>query len=608
MAKTRTTGIRRLEPRQVLLAAGIAALLGLLYLPTLKYRFVWDDLELIVQNQDLQSPTPLVFFGQSYTHWPATHIWNGVVAANLYYRPLVISSFWLDRSLWGLRPAGFHLTNVLLNCAVCALVALVLADLLASFWPVLLGGLAFAFHTAHVEPVAFVSGRTDLMMTLFVLLAFLALLRFRRRPTGTWFGLTIAPFAAALLCKETPLLFPALALFTVLPELRQPARRRRFVLLLGAMAALLAVYLAVRMAVLTGRGPDWGGVGPGMRFMLAVNSFGRYALSSVVPFDRTVSYLDPVALATFGWPTLAAVAALAALTWAAVRYRSTAVGIGAVWFALSILPACDLLPPGQSYVSQRMLYLPTFGTVLAVAALGASLRRTRRVMAAFATLYAGVMGFAALRSMPVWRTPLSLVTAAVAQFPNDAKSRFELGRDLIDAGDWQGAARELRQSVRLAPGDTAAWVTLGDLLYQHSDFAGAAEAYRGALRLSPGTAILHNGLGGALLQTKDLPGAESEFRLALALEPDLEMARGNLGAVMVLAGKQDSAVVELRRALEIMPYDINARFNLGLALEALGRTEEARTEYQQVLVQNPGFQRAAERLRSLPPPGSAGTR
>lgn len=601
MAKTRTAKIGRLKPRQALLAAGVVALLGLLYLPTLKYDFVSDDRELIVQNQDLQVPAPFGFFGQSYTHWPATH---GAVSPNAYYRPLVISSFWLDRSLWGMRPSGFHLTNVLLNCAVGALVALVLAELLASFWPALLGGLAFAFHTAHVESVAFVSGRTDLMMTLFVLLAFLALLRFRRRPTGTWLGLTIAPFAVALLCKETALLFPALAWFSVLPELRQPARRRRFALLLGAMVVVLAVYLAVRAAVLMGRGPGWGEIGPGMRFMLAVNSFGRYALMSLAPFDRHVSYLDPRALATFGWPTIAAVAALAALTWATVRYRSTPVGIGALWFALSILPACDLLPPGQSYVSQRMLYLPTFGTVLAAVALGASLRHTRRALAAFAALYAGVMGFAALRSMPVWRNQLALVTTTVAQFPNDAKSRFELGRDLMDAGDWQGAERELRQCVKLAPADTAAWVTLGDLLYQQNDFTGAAEAYRGALHVSPGTAVLHNGLGVALLQTKDLRGAESEFRQALALQPDMEMARGNLGAVLVLTGRQDSAVVELRHALESSPDDVNARFNLGIALEALGRTEEARTAFQQVLEQNPSFQRAAERLRSLPPPGS----
>jgi protein O-mannosyl-transferase len=601
MAKTRSAKTGRLNPRQALLAVGAVALLGLLYLPTLRYDFVWDDRELIVQNQDLQASTPFRFFGQSYTHWPATH---GAVSPNAYYRPLVMSSFWLDRSLWNMRPSGFHLTNVLLNCTCCALVALVLAELLASFWPALLGGLAFALHTAHVESVAFVSGRTDLMMMLFVLLAFLALLRFRRRPTGAWFGLTIVPFAVALLCKETALLFPALAWYAVLPELQQPARRRRFALLLGAMVAVLAVYLAIRTAVLTGRGPGWGEIGPGMRFMLAVNSFGHYALMSLAPFDRHISYPDPRALASFGWPTIAAVAALAGLTWATVRYRGTPVGIGAVWFALSILPACDLLPPGQSYVSQRMLYLPTFGTVLAAAALGASLRHSRRALAAFAALYAGVMGFAALRSMPVWRSPVALMTTIVSQFPNDAKARFEFGRNLMDAGDWHGAARELRECVKLAPADTAAWVTLGDLLYQQNDFAGAAEAYRGALRVSPGTAVLHNGLGDALLQTKDLRGAESEFRQALALQPDMEMARGNLGAVLVLLDRHDSAVVELRQALQSSPDDFRARYNLGIALAALGRTEEARTAFQQVLEQNPGFGRAAERLRSLPPPDS----
>ncbi len=601
MTKTRTDRAARLEPKRVLLAAGIVALLGLLYLPTLKYGFVWDDVDLIVKNQDLQASTPIAFFGQSYTHWPATH---GAVLPNAYYRPLVISSFWLDRNLWGLSPSGFHLTNVLLNCVDCALVVLVLAGMLASFWPALLAGVAFALHTAHVESVAFVSDRTDLMMTLFLLLTFLALRRFRRRPTGAGFALTLVPFALALLCKETALVFPALALFTVLPELRQPARRRPFVLLLGAMVAVVAVYLVVRAAVLTGPAPGWGDVGPGMRFMLAVNAFGRYALMSLVPFDRHVSYLDPLALAAFGWPTIVAVAALAGLTWAAVRYRNRPVGVGALWFALCILPACDLLPPGQSYVSQRMLYLPTVGTVLAAAALGASLRPARKALAVFTVLYAGVMGFVALGSMPVWSNQLRLVTTVVSEFPNNVSSRFELAHVLEDNRDLPGATRELRRCIQLAPADTAAWVMLGDMLYQQSDFTGAAEAYRGALRLSPGVAILHNGLADALFQTRDLRGAENEYRQALALQPDLGMARGNLGAVLVLTGRDDSAVVELRQALASSPGDVNARFNLGLALEALGRTEEARTAFQEVLKLDPNNRKAAGRLRSLPPPRS----
>ncbi len=600
MAQQKSVRTARLTPRQVLLAAGIVALAGLLYLPTLRYDFVWDDRGLIAENRDLLAPAPFEFFGQSFTHWWA----NQGRIPHQYYRPLVVSSFWLDQRLWGLRPLGFHLTNVLLNCGVGVLVVLVLAELLAAFWPVLLGGLAFALHPTHVESVAFVSDRTDLMMALFVLSAFLALLRYRRRPAAGMFILTMLSFAAALFCKETAALFPVLAFFVLLPELRQPDRRGRALVLVGAMAGVVVAYLVARAAALTGTPPSWGEVGPGMRFMLAVNAFGRYAFVSVVPFDRRIRFTDPQAVAAFGWPTVAAVVALAGLAWMVVRFRRQPAGAGSLWFFLFILPACNLVPPGPSYFSQRMLYLPTAGVVLTSAALAMQLRRGRKALAVVAALYIGLMGLSAVRSMPVWKNELSLDTTIMAQSPEDRQARFDLVRVLQERADWQGAAREVRRGLALAPGDTSAWILLGDVLAQEGDFGGAAAAYRRALGLDPNAAMVHNNLGAVLNQVGDPRDAEEEYRQALRLQPDLAMARNNLGQLLALRGKQDSALAEFRQALQTQPDNARARFNLGVALQALGRTEEARAAFEQVLRQDPSFPGAADRLRSIPRTGS----
>ena len=600
MAQTKSAKTGRLTPRQALLAAGIVALAGLLYLPTLRYDFVWDDRGLITENQDLLAPAPFGFFGQSFTHWWA----NQGRIPHQYYRPLVISSLWLDRRLSGLRPFGFHLTSVLLNCGVGVIVALVLAEMLASFWPALLGGLAFALHPTHVESVAFVSDRTDLMMTLFILLAFIALLRYRRRPAGGMLVLTVLSFAAALLCKETAALFPVLAIFVLLPELRQPARRGRALVLVGALAAAVVAYLVARAAVLTGPAPAWGEVGPGLRFMLAVNAFGRYAFMSMIPFDRRIRFPDPQALAAFGWPTVATVVVLTGLAWMVVRFRREPAGAGSLWFFLFILPACNLIPPGPSYFSQRMLYLPTVGAVLTFAALAMMLRRGRQAWAVLAVLYVGVMGLGAVRSMPVWRNELSLDTTVLAQSPDDRQVRFDLVRVLQEGADWQGAAREARRGLAFVPGDTSAWILLGDVLTQAGDFGGAAAAYRQALGLDPNAALVHNNLGAVLKQAGDLRGAEGEYRQAVALQPDLAMARNNLGQLLALRGRQDSALVEFRRALESQPDNTRARFNLGVALQALGRTEEAMVAFQQVLQQDPSFPGAVERLRAMPRTGS----
>ncbi len=595
MTQPRAAKTGGLSTRQVLLAAGVVALAGLLYLPTLSFDFVLDDKPLIVENSGLLARTPFAFFGQGYARW------EGMQGEDFhaYYRPLVTSSFWLDKTLWGVRPFGFHLTNVLLNCAVGALVVLVLAEALVSFWPVLLGGLAFALHSTHVESVANVAGRTDLMMALFLVLALLALLRFRKRPSTTWLVLTVGSFAVALLCKEAAVLFPVLAFFVLLPELRQPAGRGRVLLLVGAMAATVVAYMVARTTVLTGSALGWGETGPGQRFMLAVNSFGRYAFMSLFPFDRRIFLPDAAALAAFGWPTVAAAAALAAATWAAIRHRRSPVGVGGLLFVLTILPACNLFPPGRSFLSQRLLYLPTVGVVLALAALAMALRRGRQALAVCVALYVGVMGFVAIRSMPVWRSQLSLDTAIVAQCPTDVKARYELGRDLLAAGDRQAAVREFRQALAPVLGDTVALFTLGDVLAHEGDLVGAAAAYREALEIAPRSAQLHSNLGAVLHQVGDLRGAEVEYRQAIELEPDLATAHNNLGQLLALRGRQDSALVEFRLALRSQPGNAGARFNLGVALQASGRIEEARAAFQQVLEQDPGYPGVAERLRAL---------
>ncbi|MBM3315010.1 hypothetical protein FJY71_04105, partial [candidate division WOR-3 bacterium] len=160
----------------VLLAVGLA---GTVYLPTLRYDFVWDDIALVVENPDLKLASPLPLFGRSFMQ----HQSRQELRPDKYYRPLVVASLWFDARVWGPRPFGFHLTNLVLNTAAALLAVLLLLRLFPGrFWPPLLAGLGFALHPAHVESVTFVSGRTDILAAVFVLSALLLLLSWRDRP------------------------------------------------------------------------------------------------------------------------------------------------------------------------------------------------------------------------------------------------------------------------------------------------------------------------------------------------------------------------------------------------------------------------------------------
>jgi hypothetical protein len=376
--------------------------------------------------------------------------------------------------------------NVLWNAAAGMLVTLLLVELLGGFWPALLGGLAFALHPMHVESVAFVSDRTDLMMTAFLLLAFLALLRYRARPSPRWIAAAALCFGLSLLCKEAAILFPVLA-FLVLcgflqgdtpprtagshPSLdsrrivvfgvRKPKpgeqdtphpnpqekrmkakgegmngerkkRSRSFLpqgrarradwLLLALLVAVAALYLVVRSLVLGGASAGWGDVTIVQRALLVVNAFGRYVFLSLVPFWHRLTYPDLARFSSIGWPTIVGAIALVGLVWLAWRFRSSPRGLGAAWFVLFILPASDFFPPGPSYLSERLLYLPTVGMVLMAVAFLVRIRRAslRRPVAVAVIMFAVAMGINTLARLPVWRDEVALHTTMVKENPDAA--------------------------------------------------------------------------------------------------------------------------------------------------------------------------------------------
>jgi Tfp pilus assembly protein PilF len=623
------------------------ALAGFIYLPTLKYKLVWDDVALIVENQDLDTGTPLQFLGESFTHWWAKQ----GLAPDAYYRPLVILGFWAERRIWGQNPSGYHLTNVLLNVGVAVLVGLVLSELFGSLWPALLAGLVFALHPTHVESVAFVSGRTDLMMMLFGLLAFLALLSYRRRPTTLSLALAVGSFALALLCKEAILLLPLIA-FMVLYPIGQPrARQRRNWLALGLLAAVALLYLAARALVLRGVSIGWQGATAVQRILLVLNALGRYAFLTLVPFFHRLSYPDLIPFTAFGWPSIVGAVALIGSAGLAIRYRRSSVGLGSAWFLLFILPACNFFPPGPSYLSERLLYLPSFGAALAVAGAAVLLKGTLpvfapktggvpilrkslgRLVAVVTGLYIAALGAGVILRLPVWRNELSLHKTMARENPGNATAHANLGRVLKDAGDLRGSIQAYSRAVELEPnspdshywladvlkssGDTTgaeyelrqaiglglkradAHTMLGDLMVNRREMTGALREYAEARKLAPNDAMIHNNLGVVLEQLGDIASAEKELRQALDLNPRLGLAHNNLGELLMNRDELDSAMTHFQQVIADQPDYGLAHYNAGLVFQRTGRPPEAEREFRRALELMPDFTPARDALEQL---------
>ena len=562
------------------IAVALVGVAGLVYLPTLSYDFAWDDQMLITENRNLATSNPLHLFGETF--WPSP-------SGEGYYRPLVTLSFWFERHVWGLNPTPFHLTNVLLNCLASALAALVLARLFrrqGDSWLVLMGGLAFALHPAHVESVAFVCGRTDLMMAVFLLAALLLVFRYREKPQpGAGVGI-VAAFVAALLCKEASVVFPALVLLCLLPSLR----RRSTWCLVGSMLVAAIGYVVLRSLVIAGARAAWTDETTAQRILVVLNAIGRYAFLSVVPFSHRLLSAGTESFARPGWPTLVGLVSLAGIGFLATRFRDQPLRFGGVWFALLVLPGSNILPIGVTLLAERLLYLPVLGTIVVASAGLLCLPRVKPVsiaMVVAVSVYAVLLGWNTLQRMPVWKNNGRLYAQMVKEAPDSPQAHYNLATVLDQVGNDSGAIEEYGKAISLGRDFPQAYNNLGTVRLRGGDIQGAiAEFYR-ALAIDSTYASAYYNLAGALSRAGDTPGAIRACRRALHFDPELVPALRNLARTLLETGDIAGAVEEYRKAAALEPGDADLHYSLAGALQEAGDLPGAVAELRRAIALQP---------------------
>lgn len=450
-----------------------------------------DDRDLIVDDQPfLQSASSLWrVFERSYMHV--------LDARHAYYRPVVSLSYALDARWSGVHPQGFHATNVALHAAASWLVALLLERVVGDERLALLGALVFAVHPALAPAVAWIPGRNDLLLAVFALTAWLALLR----GAST---VHLLAFAAALLSKETAAALPLVwALHLGLEPAARPRGLARFALP-GAWAALVTARVLAH--------PALGAVSPG-GFARLVRGLGELALPV---------HLSPLAVDADvpTWPGFLGFAGiLVATRWlGAVRRRVIALGLGA--FALTYLPGA--LVPGVLEVGSR-LYLPAVGFVLVLAELlrGAALEPRALLTTRAATVCLGLLTLAFESS---FRNARAFASDAVDGSPRSALAHFCLGSAAQRQGDDAVATREYRTALTLGPVEGA-----------------------------------HNNLAVLAMRDARWMDAERELREELALHPRYGRALVNLAIVLRREDRPDDACRAAQASLEIAPDDLRGR-------------------------------------------------
>jgi tetratricopeptide (TPR) repeat protein len=504
---------RRLTPA-LAAALALAALVIAVYLPAAGFPFLsYDDPRTLTEN-------PVVQRGLSIAgvRWAATTLHTG------NWMPLTWLSHLAVVQAFGTAPGAHHLVNVALHLANTLLLFALLRGLTGATGKSAFVAAVFAAHPLHVESVAWVTERKDVLMTFFGLLALHAWVRAARRASPGWHAAATALFACGLLAKAMLVVLPALmVLLDAWPLGRWRTRGGAARSLLEKAPAFLLAAGAGSVAFLAQRA--WGNLAPDVALSFpqklahAAVSLLWYVRASVWPSGLAVFYPYPPGAAPAGRVALA-LALLAAVCAAAflLRRRAPAVGAGWLWFAGAVFPVLGLVQVGEQAVADRYMYLPLAGLAIA-AAWGASAAAgrfpgARPLLAPAAIAAVGALAVAGMVQVRLWKSDEALFTHALAVTGGNYVAHNVLGAALLRQGRADDAAAHFREVVRLLPARVVGWNNLGQALFRAGRVEESVAVLREAVARFPGEPMLRRNLGDSLMTLGRREEAMEQYRLS----------------------------------------------------------------------------------------------
>lgn len=516
--------------------------------------------------------------------------------------PLTWISLQLDHTLYGLEPAGYLLTNVVLHSASAALLFLVLARMTGSLWLSGFVAAVFALHPLHVESVAWASERKDALSGVFWMLTLLAYAEYAKHPSSSRrYSLVLACLVLGLLAKPMLVTLPFVLLlldywplgrFAAGGKDSLPRQLRNLVLEKLPMLAIVAAVSVVTFVVQreTGAMSRQPMLPLPFRLLNAVDSYGVYIAKSVWPTDLAVFYPHPLrsgSLLQSGAIALA-LASVTAIAARAARPRPYLI-VGWLWYLGTLVPVIGLVQAGMQARADRYMYLPLIGLALMLAWGAADLfgrRRTGRfALAAASCIVLVALAATARIQVGYWRDTVSLYERAISVTEGNFVAHRGLAAALLSAGRTDRARHHFAAAVQIQPRWFEARVGLGDALLAGGEPAEAIDAYTNALRLQPDEPRALERLGRAYFEAGKINRAERTLLRALRLQGEDAPSSLDavLGRVLLHRGALGRSATHFHRAIEHDPEFAEAHANLGLVLMRAELDQEARPHLEKAL-------------------------
>jgi len=613
------------------LSVALVALTVAVFAPVGHFSFVsWDDPAYVYWN-------PVVSRGLT----PDGITWALTSPGQFYWHPVTWLSHMADVQIFGLRAGAHHVTNLVLHVAGSLLLFWVLRRMTGQAGRSVLVAALFAVHPLHVESVAWIAERKDVLSGVFWMLTLWAYVDYVRIPSRGRYAALVAFFALGLMSKPTLVTLPLVLLLLDIWPLcrigvaeaasrsgasRQPAPTTSVVRLVAEKIPLFALSIA----------------GSAVTFLAQFHVGAVETLETVPVSERlsnavvsSVAYIGmalwPERLAAFypfrpiaGWRVLCCVLILAGVSYAAVRARRRRpyLMVGWLWYLVTLLPVIGLIQVGSQSMADRFTYLPLIGLLIAfvwgAGDLLASFRVHRLAVGASALAIVAACAGAARLQVGYWKDSETLWQRAVDVVPNNDLAHANLGLVLAAAGRPDEALAHFSEAVRIIqtpdvrtgtgrgtpPPEYAALLhnQIGLLLARQGRWTEAILHFREVVRLRPGGADARHALGQALAADGQLDEAIRESREAIRLNPGRAEFHGDFASVLYRARDVPGAIVQLEQAIKLNPTDRSAakwHYNLGAMLNESGRVADAIRELESALAIDSAYEQARRALTEL---------
>ncbi|MBM4104022.1 MAG: tetratricopeptide repeat protein [Planctomycetes bacterium] len=575
----------------------------------------FDDNDYVYQNQHVSGGLTAQNIRWAFTSGHATN-----------WHPVTWLSLMLDCHLLGLHPGRMHLVNVVLHLANTLLLFAVLRKMTGSLWPSAFVAAAFALHPMHVESVAWITERKDVLSTFFMLLTLAAYAGYVKRPSVFKYIASLILFALGLMAKPMLVTLPFVLLlldywplnrFAALQPVTTAGGNSRksaavpdgraiwYRILIEKIPffALAAVSSAITFLVQRAGGAMMDVTVLPLQDRVAniFLSYSRYMGKLFWPEDLAALYPFDAARFSFWQIALCAMLVLVISVFV-IRLGRTQkyLPVGWLWFVITLIPVIGLVQVGRQAFADRYTYIPYIGLFIMAAwglpELYSKWPYRNATLGVTAALVLTALGLAAYRQTGYWKNSIILFSHAVEVTENNAIMYNYLGGNYDDLGRHEEAIKGYEQAIRINPKYAEPWHNLGVTYGKLGRCQESIEAYQMATRIDPNYGKSYNNLGVIYGQIGRHEEAIKSLIQAIKIKPDFLEAHNNLGNAYIVIGDYLDAIESFNQAIRVRPDCADAHYNLGNAYANLDRWQEAIEAYGQAIRLRPNY---AEALNNL---------